>query len=203
MTKDNQLDYEGELGVVIGRGGRNIPESKALDHVLGYVVANDISARKWQRSVGGQFCYGKVGDTESEFGQLRNLLRLTPSLAFAHPQGFDNFAPFGPMIVSTRLIPDPSKLTLTTHVNSELRQNSPTSDLIFSIPQIIAFLSQGYTLLPNTVIMSGTPAGVGQAWQGGKGLLKDGDVVEVRISELGTLRNKIVFEKEGKYVAML
>ncbi|KAI9026367.1 fumarylacetoacetate hydrolase family protein [Hyaloraphidium curvatum] len=171
VAKQNQLDYEGELGVVIGRGGKDIPEDKALDHVLGYVAANDVSARIWQRSVGGQFCYGK---------------------------GFDGFAPIGPMLVSPSLVPDPSKLQLTTKVNGKVRQSSPTSDLIFSVPKIISFLSAGYTLLPGTVIMTGTPSGVGMA-MGPDALLKDGDVVDVSITGLGTLSNRMVHEKAQVY----
>lgn len=149
-------------------------------------------------------------------------------------QGFDGFAPIGPMIVSSKLIPDPSKLQLVTRVNGAVRQNSPTSDLIFSVPEIISFLSQGYTLLPGTVIMSGTPAGqltfdacglvfltthlylfrslfssgvsycvrsqgVGMAMGA---LLKDGDVCEVSITNLGTLKNTFVFEKAQPYAVL-
>lgn len=163
------MDYEGELTVVIGRSAKNLTESdNPLDYVLGYTVGNDVSSRYWQDPVraGGQHGYAKA---------------------------FDKFAPIGPILCSTSQIPDPTKLTLQTFVNGEERQTTKTDDLIFDIPAIIRHLSRGRTLRPGTVIMSGTPSGVA-AFMKPPAWLKDGDVVEVKISELGMIRNKMVFE---------
>ena len=164
------LDYEGELTVVISRDCKNISESEALDYVLGYTVGNDVSARNFQlpETSGGQFCYAK---------------------------SFDNFAPIGPCIVSPELIPDPQVLKLATRVNGEVRQQTGTEDMIFSVAKIIAHLSTGTTLRRGTVIQTGTPSGVGLFMEPkGVGFLKNGDVVEVEIEGVGMIRNKMVFE---------
>jgi len=163
-----QVDFEGELAVVIGKRCRNVSPGQALDYVLGYTCANDVSARDWQKQFGGgQFCRGKT---------------------------FDTFAPIGPCITTTDEIPDPSRLLLRTTLNGEIMQESPTSDMIFSVPEIISFLSGSTTLLPGTLILTGTPSGVGMArvpprW------LQAGDEVAVEISGVGTLRNPVVLEK--------
>jgi len=164
----SQLDYEGELTVIIGKDGKNIPEDKALDYVLGYTVGNDVSARNFQLppNSGGQFCYAKT---------------------------FDGFAPIGPCIVSTSVIKDPHTLEYVTKVNGKVRQQTPTSDMIWSVKQIIAHLSRGMTLRKGTAIMTGTPSGVGLFHK--DGFLKDGDVVEVVVSKIGGIKNKMVFEK--------
>ena len=163
-----QVDIECELAVVIGRACRDATIENALDFVLGYTAANDVSARWWQKEAGGgQFCRGK---------------------------SFDTFCPIGPAIVTTDNLPDPQALRLTTRVNGETMQDSTTGDMIFSVAELIAFLSQGTTLLPGTILLTGTPQGVGFArtppvW------LKDGDVVEVEVEGIGVLRNLVTAER--------
>lgn len=135
------------------------------------MTSNDVSARKWQREkayAGGvpQFCFSK---------------------------GFDKYAPLGPAIVSQKTVGDAGQLRLQTRVNGELRQDTNTNDLIFGIPEIISFISQGTTLQKGTLIMTGTPSGVGMGMSPPV-YLKDGDVVEVEIEKLGTLVNTIKFE---------
>ena len=158
------LDYECELVAVIGKEARDVPESKALDYVMGYAVGDDVSHREWQiKRGGGQWAMGK---------------------------GFDGWAPFGPGIVSSSIIKDPSKLRIWTKLNGKMVQDSLTGDLIFGVAQTIAFLSQGTTLLPGDLIFTGTPQGVGmgrkpQLW------LKDGDMVEVGLEGIGTCTNKV------------
>jgi 2-keto-4-pentenoate hydratase/2-oxohepta-3-ene-1,7-dioic acid hydratase in catechol pathway len=171
LAQEDQLDYEGELCIVIGKTGKNIPESEALDHIAGYVSSNDVSARKWQRDpafAGGvpQWCFSK---------------------------GFDKYAPLGPMLVSPRVVGNAGNLRLQTWVNGELRQDTNTSDLLFGVEKIVAFISQGTTLEKGTVIMTGTPAGVAMGMKEPK-WLKDGDVVEVRVEELGSVKNTMSFE---------
>ncbi|KXH32827.1 fumarylacetoacetate hydrolase [Colletotrichum simmondsii] len=160
-----QLDYEGELVVIIGRDAKDVKEDQALDYILGYTAGNDVSARNFQLpdASGGQFCYAK---------------------------SFDGFAPVGPAIWSTESVPDPQKLHLTTIVNGEVVQETDTSDMIWSVAQIIAHLSRGTTLRRGTVIMTGTPSGVGYFRDA---FLKNGDLVEVGISGLGRVANRIVF----------
>ncbi|KAE8422715.1 hypothetical protein BDV36DRAFT_279835 [Aspergillus pseudocaelatus] len=163
----SMLDYEGELGIVIGRDALNVSEDKALDFVLGYTCANDISARNFQLpdTSGGQFCFAK---------------------------SFDKFGPIGPCIVSSQLIPDPQQLALQTRVNGSVRQTTSTSDMIWTVKQIIAHASMGTTIRAGTVIMSGTPSGVGLFCQP-QAFMTAGDEVEVDIDAIGVLRNKIVF----------
>ncbi|KAF3065027.1 Fumarylacetoacetate hydrolase domain-containing protein 2 [Daldinia childiae] len=165
------MDYEGELCIVISKTGKNIPEDKALDYVLGVTAGNDLSSRKWQRPPysGGQFTYAK---------------------------SFDYFAPIGPTILNGSLITSNAPLKIKTTVNGEVRQNGSTSDMLFNIEKIIAHASRGTTLRQGTIIMTGTPAGIAAKWPG-QPWLKDGDVVEVDISGIGSLRNKLVFEKES------
>lgn len=166
-----KVDYEGELCVVIGKTGKDIREEDALDYVLGYTAGNDVSERTWQRDpayAGGvpQWCFSK---------------------------SFDKYAPLGPQLVSPRVISDPSKLHLKTLVNDEVRQDTPTDDLLFNIPRIISFISQGTTLEKGTVIMTGTPSGVAMGMKEPK-WLQNGDVVKVHVSEIGTLTNEMAFE---------
>ncbi|KAH6972737.1 hypothetical protein BKA56DRAFT_734568 [Ilyonectria sp. MPI-CAGE-AT-0026] len=160
------MDFEGEMTVIIGRDAKNVSESEALDYVLGYTVGNDVSARNFQLkdAAGGQFGFSK---------------------------SFDAFAPIGPAIWSTECVPNPQSLQLTTRVNGEVRQATNTSDMIWSVRQIIAHLSRGRTLRSGTVIMTGTPSGVG-FFQ--KQFLKNGDIVEVEIEGLGKISNKMVFD---------
>jgi 2-keto-4-pentenoate hydratase/2-oxohepta-3-ene-1,7-dioic acid hydratase in catechol pathway len=152
------IHFEGELTVVIGKQARHVSEANALDHVFGFTCGNDVSDRVLQRR-------------ESEFGCL---------LA---GKGYDTFAPMGP-VIATGL--DPSRLGIVTRVNGAVRQNGSTSDLLFSVPAIIAYLSRYMTLLPGDMIMTGTPAGVGP--------IQVGDVIEVEIEGIGILRNDVVAE---------
>ena len=162
-----EVDYEGELAVVIGRVAKNVPRERALDHVFGYTIANDVSARDWQfKWGGGQFCQGK---------------------------GFDTFCPLGPVLVTADEIADPGRLAIRTRVNGELRQNSNTADLIFDVPTLIAFLRASKTLLPGTVILTGTPSGVGTAFTPPR-FLQPGDSVSIEIENIGTLTNPVIAE---------
>jgi 2-keto-4-pentenoate hydratase/2-oxohepta-3-ene-1,7-dioic acid hydratase in catechol pathway len=169
-TVQGQLDYESEMTVLIGKDGKNISEADALDYILGYTAGNAISARNFQLPdiSGGQFCCAK---------------------------SFDAFALIGTCIVSPALIPDPQKLTYSTKVNGEVRQKSGTDDMIWSSRQNIAHLSRGTTLRRGTAIMTGTSSGVGFSMKDKHGFLNDGDTVEVEISEIGAIRNKMVYEK--------
>ena len=167
FLRSDMVDYEGELGVVIGRPCKNVTKEEALDYVLGYVCANDVSARDWQKEKGGgQYCRGKT---------------------------FDTFCPVGPCLVTTDEIPDPSKLTLRTYLNDDVVQESGTDDLIFDVPTLIAFLSGSTTLLPGTLILTGTPSGVGSA-QDPRRFLMSGDEVTVEIEGIGKLTNFVVEE---------
>jgi len=158
-----QLDWEVELGVVIGRTGKNIPESRALDYVFGYTIVNDISARDLQTRH-SQWFKGK---------------------------SLDGACPMGPCIVTTDEIPDPQTLALRLTVNGIVKQEASTSLMIFSVARIIAVLSQGMTLEPGDVIATGTPSGVGMGRTPPE-YLQPGDTVEATISGIGTLRNRIV-----------
>jgi 2-keto-4-pentenoate hydratase/2-oxohepta-3-ene-1,7-dioic acid hydratase in catechol pathway len=160
-----KVDYEGELAVVLGRPARAVPAARAADYILGYTLANDVSARDWQFEWGsGQFCHGK---------------------------SFDTFCPLGPELVTPDELGDPAALTLETRVNGELRQRSSVADLIFNIPSLIEFLSQDRTLPAGTVILTGTPSGVGYAHNPPKWLAA-GDTVEISCAGIGTLRNPVV-----------
>ena len=159
-----QVDYEGELAVVIGTTCKNVSRENALDHVLGYTCANDVSARDWQKQWGGgQWCRGK---------------------------SFDTFAPLGPYLVTPDEIPNPNALEIATRVNGEVLQQSNTADMIFDVPALIEFLSGETTLAKGTVILTGTPSGVGlgrtpQRW------LQPGDRVEIEIEGIGVLENLV------------
>lgn len=163
------LDYECELVIVIGKECRDVAESEALNYVLGYAVGDDVSHRDWQiQRGGGQWSLGK---------------------------GFDGWAPYGPGIVSTSLIPDPQALQISTKLNGQTVQQSHTSDMIFNVKHTISFLSRGTTLLPGDLIFTGTPSGVGMG-RDPKLWLKDGDVVEVALEGVGSCTNKVEFNKE-------
>ncbi len=160
-----EVDFEGELAVVIGTAGKNIPREKALDHVLGYTVGHDVSARWWQHhGGGGQWVRGK---------------------------GFDTFCPLGPVLVTADEVPDPHNLNLTTTLNGKVMQQGNTKDLIFPIDELIAFLSQDTTLLPGTVILTGTPSGVGGARKPPV-FLKPGDEVTIEVENIGKLTNPVI-----------
>lgn len=163
----DEVDYEVELAVVIGKPCKNVSEAEALDYVEGYTVANDVSARDWQlKRGGGQWCRGK---------------------------SFDTFCPLGPRLVPAAEIPDPNNLELSCSVNGQVLQKSNTKDMIFSVRRIISFLSEGTTLQPGTVILTGTPEGVGFA-RSPQVLLKPGDTVTVSIEKIGDLTNPVVAE---------
>ncbi|KAK2029222.1 hypothetical protein LX32DRAFT_682674 [Colletotrichum zoysiae] len=171
VAQDGTVDYEGELAFVIGKTGKNIPKEQALAYIAGYLTANDVSARAWQRDpakAGGvpQWCFSK---------------------------GFDKFAPLSPMLVSPAVVGDAGDLVLQTFVNGEERQHETTGDLLFGVEEIVSFLSQGTTLEAGTVVLTGTPSGVGMGMKPPR-YLSDGDVVEVKISKIGGVKNKIVFE---------
>ena len=170
--RSDKVDFEAELGVVIGRPCKNVKPEEALSYVLGYVCANDVSARDWQKEKGGgQFCRGKT---------------------------FDTFCPVGPCLATADEIPDPSKLTIRSFVNEDKMQDSGTDDMIFDVPTLISFLSGSTTLLPGTLILTGTPSGVGEA-RDPKRYLVPGDEVTVEIDGVGILTNPVVeevFEEE-------
>lgn len=167
-TGGEQTDYEAELAVVIGRAARDVPAERALEHVLGYCCANDVSARWWQRTgSGGQFTRGK---------------------------SFDTFCPIGPEVVEASRVPDPSALIVRCRLNGVVMQEAPASQMIYGVGALIAELSRGATLPPGTVILTGTPSGVGftrtpPVW------LRPGDRVEVELEGPGlgklTLRNPV------------
>lgn len=155
-----QVDFEVELAVVIGRPAKDVSAEKALDYVFGYTIGNDVSARRWQKHAGaGQWIRGK---------------------------SFDTFCPLGPELVTADLIPDPQHLDLQCLLNGELMQSANTSDMIFSVAELIEYLSGDMTLLPGTVIMTGTPSGVGFV-RNPPVYLKPGDYLELTIEKLGTL----------------
>ena len=161
-----QIDYEAELAVVVGRDAKDVPRDKALDYVFGYACANDVSARDWQKDKnlgGGQFARGK---------------------------SFDGFCPLGPALVTKDEVGDPNRLRIRCEVNGQTLQDGNTGDMIFDVPALIESLSSTMTIRAGTVILTGTPAGVGMgrtppAW------LKPGDRVAVEIDKLGRLENVV------------
>ena len=159
-----EVDYEAELAVVIGKTARDVPVQHALDYVFGYTCANDVSARRWQKHAGGgQWVRGK---------------------------SFDTFCPLGPVLVTADEIPDPQGLPIRSVLNGRTMQSSSTADMIFSVAELIAFISRDTTLLPGTVILTGTPEGVGFARQPPV-YLADGDTIEISIDGIGTLSNPV------------
>ncbi|HWD93884.1 MAG TPA: fumarylacetoacetate hydrolase family protein [Verrucomicrobiae bacterium] len=166
--RSNEVDYECELAVVIGKRCKNVARENALEYVLGYTCANDVSARDWQIKWGGsQWCRGKT---------------------------FDTFAPLGPCLVLKDEIPDPAALNIRTVLNGQVMQDWHCDDLIFDVPSIIAFLSGSTTLLPGTVILTGTPHGVGFARKPPM-FLKPGDSVTIEIDKIGALTNPVIEEE--------
>jgi len=166
--RSDEVDYECELAVVIGKRGKNVPKEAALDYVLGYTCANDVSARDWQGKWGAsQWCRGKT---------------------------FDTFAPLGPCLVLKDEIPDPSTLKIRTLLNGRIMQDWRCDDMIFDVPSLVSFLSGSTTLLPATVILTGTPHGVGFARKPPV-FLQPGDSVTVEIDRIGTLTNPVVEEQ--------
>ena len=162
MDPTGGLDFEGELAVVIGRGGRGIAKADALAHVFGYTIVNDVTARHLQKRH-SQWVLGK---------------------------GLDTFCPMGPAILTADEVPDPRALELKTWVNGELRQQASVADLIFDIPTLIEAISAAITLEPGDVIATGTPAGVGIG-QNPPRFLKKGDVVRISVTGIGVLENRV------------
>lgn len=161
-----QVDFEGELAVILGSNCREVSQADALGMVEGYAVANDVSARWWQnQGAGGQFSRGK---------------------------SFDTFCPLSE-IISAKKIKDPQKLRIQTRVSGELMQDASTSNMIFSVAKLISDLSRGMTLLKGTVILTGSPSGVGHARKPPR-YLQHGDVVEISIESVGTLSNPVIEE---------
>jgi 2-keto-4-pentenoate hydratase/2-oxohepta-3-ene-1,7-dioic acid hydratase in catechol pathway len=160
----DKIDWEAELGVVIGRGGANIKAADAMSHVFGYTVINDVSARDIQNGWGGQFFKGK---------------------------SLDGSSPVGPWVVTADEVPDPQNLPVTLRVNGELKQDGSTRDMIYPVAQLIVWLSIGMTLRPGTLIATGTPDGVGFARTPPE-FLKPGDVIETEVGSIGRLRNRMV-----------
>lgn len=166
--KSEAVDYECELAVVIGKRCHNVSRADALNHVLGYTCANDVSARDWQMKYGGtQWCRGKT---------------------------FATFCPLGPALVTADEIPDPNSLGIRTILNGETMQDWNTNDMIFDVPTLIEFLSGSTVLAPGTVILTGTPHGVGGARKPPV-FLKNGDTVTIEIDRIGKLTNPVVDEK--------
>jgi 2-keto-4-pentenoate hydratase/2-oxohepta-3-ene-1,7-dioic acid hydratase in catechol pathway len=160
-----KVDYEAELVVVLGKAGRDIAEAEAMGHVAGYTVGHDVSARDWQfKGEEKQWVIGKT---------------------------FDTFAPTGPHLVTADEVPDPHALQVRLQLNGETMQDSNTREFIFTVPQLIAYLSQVVTLAPGDLIFTGTPPGVGVARKPPV-FLKAGDEVEVEIERVGVLRNPVV-----------
>jgi 2-keto-4-pentenoate hydratase/2-oxohepta-3-ene-1,7-dioic acid hydratase in catechol pathway len=167
-SASHEVDYEAELVVVIGRKGRHVSRERALEYVGGYAVGHDVSARDWQlNKPGKQWMAGKT---------------------------FDTFAPVGPELVTPDEVPDPQNLCIRLRLNGQTMQDSSTSQLVFGVAELIAYLSQIFTLEPGDMIFTGTPPGVGMArkppvW------LKPGDQVEVEIDRLGTLSNSVIADQ--------
>lgn len=163
-TRGPEVDYEAELAIVIGKTARNVETATALDHVLGYCCANDVSARRWQKhGGGGQWVRGK---------------------------SFDTFCPLGPVLVTAEEIPDPQKLRVRALLNGEVMQDGNTADMIFGVAELISFLSRDTSLLPGTVILTGTPAGVGFT-RTPPVFLAPGDEIRIEIEGIGQLSNRV------------
>merc|ERR1712113_177902 len=162
---ETKCDWEVELAIVIGKRCKDVSEEDALKYVLGYTVANDVSGREWQlEKGGGQWCFGK---------------------------SFDTFTPLGPVLSTPTAIPDPQVLRLSCTVDGTVYQDSDTSDMVFSCAKIISFLSQDTTLLPGTVILTGTPFGVGLGLTPPK-FLEGGESITVEVEKIGKLTNPVV-----------
>lgn len=163
----SKVDYEAELVVVIGKRGRRIAESAAIEHVAGYSVGHDVSARDWQLEKDGkQWMVGKT---------------------------FDTFAPVGPTLVTRDEVPNPHKLGIRLRLNGRTMQDSNTEQMIFTVAQLIAYVSQVFTLEPGDLIFTGTPPGIGHALQPPV-YLRGGETTEVEIDTLGVLRNPVIAE---------
>ena len=169
------VDYEAELAVIIGKKAKNIKPDEVMDYIMGYTCANDVSARDWQ--------------FDRQKGQ------------WARGKSFDTFCPLGPYLVTRDEIPDSQKLRIRTVLNGKTVQDSNTYDMIFDVPAIISDLSRSMTLLPGTVILTGTPEGVGFTRQPPI-YLQDGDIVTIEIERIGQLTNPVKREDQGDNVVL-
>jgi 2-keto-4-pentenoate hydratase/2-oxohepta-3-ene-1,7-dioic acid hydratase in catechol pathway len=165
----DRVDYEAELAVIIGKNAKNIKPADVMNFIMGYTCANDVSARDWQ--------------FEKQKGQ------------WARGKSFDTFCPLGPWIVTKNEIPDPNNLSIRTMLNGNVVQESKTAQMIFNIQEIVSNLSKSMTLLPGTVILTGTPEGVGFTRQPPL-FLQAGDVISIEIEKIGTLTNKVIREED-------
>jgi 2-keto-4-pentenoate hydratase/2-oxohepta-3-ene-1,7-dioic acid hydratase in catechol pathway len=164
--RSSLIDFEGELAVIIGKKAKDVSKADALKYVFGYTIANDVTARDWQRDKdlgGGQFARGK---------------------------SFDGFCPLGPVIVTADEIPNPNHLKIKTTLNGQIMQDDTTANMIFDIPTLIESLSSTMTLRPGAIVLTGTPSGVGFArtppvW------MKAGDRISIEIEKIGTLENPV------------
>jgi acylpyruvate hydrolase len=163
----NELDYEGELAVVIGKKGRFISEDEALDFCFGYTIMNDVTARDLQRN----------------------------DKQWTRSKGLDTFGPIGPFIATRDEVPDPKNLRIITTVNGEVRQDSSTQNMTFPVARLISAISRAITLIPGDIISTGTPAGVG-VFRKPPVFLKPGDVIRITITNIGTLENRVVSQED-------
>lgn len=171
LAGPDKVDYEGELAVVIGKRGKNIKREEALDYIFGYTCANDVSARDWQM--------------DKERGQKGQWVR---------GKSFDTFCPLGPYIVTADEFTGVPELKIRTYLNNEVVQDASTGDMIFDVPTIVSELSRSMTLEPGTVILTGTPEGVGYT-RVPPLFLKPGDEVRIEIEQIGMLVNTVEMEK--------
>lgn len=158
-------DWEIELGLVIGTLARRVPVAQALSHVAGYCLANDVSERDWQIKRNGQWGKGK---------------------------SFDGFGPLGPWLLTSDELPDPQTISLELAINGQIKQQSNTADMIFSVAEIVSYLSQFMTLLPGDVVITGTPAGVGLGMKPAPQFLRRGDVMTLSAGPLGSQRQQVI-----------
>jgi 2-keto-4-pentenoate hydratase/2-oxohepta-3-ene-1,7-dioic acid hydratase in catechol pathway len=174
-SNPSMLDWEGEFTVVIGKGGYRIPAAKALDHVAGYTMVNDVSARDWVAAI-----FSSTGVMGPIHAWEQNLLGKM----------FPTFCPMGPCIATRDEIPDPANVRIQTRLNGKVMQDANTDDLVFGVVRLIEYYSQFYRFMPGDVITTGSPSGVGFG-RNPKVFMKPGDVVEVEVKEIGILRNPI------------
>jgi 2-keto-4-pentenoate hydratase/2-oxohepta-3-ene-1,7-dioic acid hydratase in catechol pathway len=174
-SNPDMVDWEGEFTVVIGKGGYRIPAAKALEHVAGYTLVNDVSARDWVAPI-----FSATGIMGPIHAWEHNLLGKM----------FPTFCPMGPCIATKDEIPDPANVQIQTRLNGSVMQDANTDDLVFSVVQLIEYYSQFYRFMPGDCITTGSPSGVGFG-RNPKVFMKPGDVVEVEVKEIGVLRNPI------------
>jgi len=171
----DMVDWEGELTVVIGKGGHRIPAAKALDHVAGYTIANDVSARDWVAAI-----FSSTGIMGPIHAWEHNLLgKMMPT-----------FCPMGPCLATKDEVPDPNNVKIVTRLNGQVMQDANTDDLVFSVAKLIEYYSQFYRFLPGDCITTGSPSGVGFG-RNPKVFMKAGDTIEVEVGGIGVLSNPV------------